>query len=220
MIKVNCKDGNFQAMKYSVTQALWKDVVSTNPSKLIGDEHPVDSVSWIDCVLFANIFSRSRGLQEVYELPSSESLGIHQDISIGMVYPNEDFVIYLAKCIKVNHRANGYRLPSETEWRQAAMGGENHDFSGGNDLEKFAWYKENSEGITHPVGMKSPNALGFCDMSGNVYEWCFEWEDESQVKCLGGGYNSPEFLCEVWSKDWFVPSSRERYIGFRLFKSC
>ena len=53
MIKVNCKDGNFLAMKYPVTEALWKDVVSTNPSKFVGDEHPVDSVSWIDCVLFS-----------------------------------------------------------------------------------------------------------------------------------------------------------------------
>ena len=220
MIKVDCKDGSFCAMKHLVTQALWKDVVSTNPSKFIGDELPVDSVSWIDCVLFANSLSRLKGFQEVYDFPSSEYLGIHQDISIGMMYSNEELAIYLAKSIKVNHSANGYRLPGETEWRQAAMGGENHDFSGGNELDTIAWYKQNSEGATRAVGTKSPNALGFCDMSGNVYEWGFEWEDESQIKCFGGSYDSPEFSCEVWSKDWFVPSSREKYIGFRLFKNC
>ena len=117
----------------------------------------------------------------MYEIPSSEFLGTNQEISIGMMYTNKDFAIYLARCIKVNHSANGYRLPSEREWRQAAMGGENHDFSGGNELETIAWYKENSGGATNAVGTKCPNAFGFCDMSGNVHEWGFEWEDEFQV---------------------------------------
>ena len=80
MIKVESSDGHFYAMKYPVTQALWKDVVSIYPSKFVGDEHPVDSISWIDCVLLANSLSRLNGLQEVYEFPSSESIGIQQEI--------------------------------------------------------------------------------------------------------------------------------------------
>ena len=71
-----------------------------------------------------------------------------------------------------------YRLPTEAEWEYAARGGRErfgHLFAGGENVDKFAWYAGNSNGVLQPVGKKRPNELDIYDMSGNVAEWVFDW---------------------------------------------
>jgi formylglycine-generating enzyme required for sulfatase activity len=69
----------------------------------------------------------------------------------------------------------GLRLPTEAEWEYACRAGTKGLYAG--DIDDMGWYLENSDGITHPVGTKKPNAWGLHDMHGNVWEWCQDWFD-------------------------------------------
>ena len=71
-----------------------------------------------------------------------------------------------------------FRLPTEAEWEYAARGGNKslgYKYAGSNNINDIAWYSTNTNGITKPVATKLPNELGLYDMSGNVYEWCYDW---------------------------------------------
>ena len=84
-----------------------------------------------------------------------------------------DIQVYLSKLNKMTGKH--YRLPTEAEWEFTAKGGnksKGYIYAGSNNANEVAWYEDNSNTETHPIGQKKPNELGLYDMSGNAKEWC------------------------------------------------
>ena len=120
-----------------------------------------------------------------------------------------------------------YRLPKEAEWEYAARGGDKsqgYKYSGSNNVGDVAWYEDNSDGSTHPVGRKQPNELGIYDMSGNVWEWCnekcFRYPDWkvviSEHRLRGGSWERPSERSRLTSRGGMGPDFRWKAIGFRV----
>ena len=114
-------------------------------------------------------------------------------------------------------------LPSVEEWEYAAHGGENKEttlYVGDDDVNKVAWYKDNSEGHPHPSDGqqgKDPNMLDLYDMSGNVSELCNSPFDESGLYTIcGGNYDSPASEVTADARKGFATDAKDQKVGFRI----
>ncbi|MCR5622619.1 MAG: formylglycine-generating enzyme family protein [Treponema sp.] len=111
---------------------------------------------------------------------------------------------------------NQWRLPTEVEWQQAADDG--HEYSGSNNIDEVAWYRNNSGQEKHAVATKKPNSRGIYDMSGNAAEWCEDlvgskWGNFRAIR--GGGSGSSASECTVYDHSEGA-ESKDIYSGFRL----
>ena len=234
---------SFYMSDHEVTRGEYKAVMGSDPStakaydkagnELTGDDNvknnPVNNISWYDALVYCNTLSIKEGLTPCY------AIGGKTHPSEWSAVPTEyDSTWDAAIC---DFTADGFRLPTEAEWEWAARGGESYTCAGSDNIDEVAWYNGNTNKTgTRDVKTKKANGYGLYDMSGNVWEWCWDWYGDtissdtpssgnalglSGVRCYrGSSWYNDKYVAQVTGRNRYFPYDRVERCGFRLVRNA
>jgi len=217
--------------RYEVSKDLWDNVrswaISKNYDLPVGSSfdgplQPIHSVSWYDAVKWCNARSEKEGIIPAY----------YSDAGLRVVYRAGQIQPYLKK-------NTGYRLPTEAEWEKAARGGysdKSYPWPDGFSISpSMANYNDTGLGKTAPVSSYPANGYGVYNISGNVWEWCWDYygaysagnqtdplgASQGNARVIrGGGWDNADNFCRVFSRiSNGNPTSRGNSLGFRTVRS-
>jgi len=221
---------NFYISDHEVTQAeykaimgTWTDESTTDVDYGVGDLYPAYSVSWFDTLVYCNERSMKENLTPCYTINGSTNPNDWGDVPDSENHENFE-TWFNASC---NFQANGYRLPTSAEWEYAARGGNGlsglqYQYSGSDVIDEVAWYKSNSNNMTHEVKTKQPNELGLYDMSGNVWEWIWDISTDAtnHRHTRGTGYDRDDQSIYISYHGQTLAYGMHSSIGFRLVRTA
>ncbi|MEE0132301.1 MAG: formylglycine-generating enzyme family protein [Treponema sp.] len=231
---------SFQMCRNPVTQELFELVMGYNPGNanwLSSSQEntklfPVNNVNWYEAIVFCNKLSTLMGFRPCYTISGTTDPDTWGEI------PTTNNVLW--NSVTWDTDADGFRLPTEAEWEFTARGGDpdsiswKFPYAGSSSVDEVAWFKDNSDSNLHQVGLKKSTTSGVNDMSGNVYEWCWDWfsriPPQEQVNPMGpnsgtnrvrrgGSWLNYARSCTVTYRNCDSPETVYGNIGFRLARS-
>jgi formylglycine-generating enzyme required for sulfatase activity len=228
-----------------LTQELWTAVMGSNPSHFQGDtpnkkvvdgeiqeKRPVENVNWYEVLVFCNklsILDRKTPVYKINDSTNPDDWGtVPTDYGSDTIWSTVTSI----------DGATGYRLPTGMEWMWAAMGatkggdtvtttGWAKSYAGSAEgaqrvnIGNYVWYFNgyDANGRTHEVGKKKANELGLYDMSGNVFEWCWDKSINNDRVSRSGSYGNPDDGFSMYFETPFVPYQSSQTLGFRVVRS-
>ncbi len=210
-----------------VTQSDWVALGLSDPSNFDGDDHPVDSLTWLQAIQYCNALSVADGMNEAYTVDD--------------------------QLVSWDQMADGWRLPTEAEWEWLCRGGSTSTFAGGSltgrvcnqdpVLDAMGWYCGSTfpeDPSTSEVMQKTANSRGLHDMHGNVWEWCWDWYGDYRITdedgdgvvlnplgatsgfqrvLRGGSWYGGSEDCRSANREARYPDSADDVVGMRVVRT-